>query len=92
MKLKLKIKHKRQKKLIALIEKNRYFNVHTLELFEFFKDNIRISKWSKIRKYFIVTSKNPGIILSLFSTIQELIPEIYFNSQDSKEIDELIKE
>ena len=91
MKFKLKIKPNRKKKIIVWIKKNKHFNDNTQQLFKFFKDDINISKWSRVIKYYIVSSENPGVILSLFSTIQELIPEIYFNSQDSKDVEELVK-
>ncbi|MHA2008477.1 MAG: hypothetical protein ACXABO_14170 [Promethearchaeota archaeon] len=85
MKFILKIRPNRKKKIIAWIEKNKYFNDNTQQLFKFFKEDIHISKWSKIMNYYVVSSENPGVILSLFSAIQESIPEIYFNSQDSRD-------
>jgi hypothetical protein len=88
MKLKLIIKPKRKKNLIAWIEKNKDFDDSTQQILRFFKDDIRISKFSKILRYNIVSSENPGIILSLFSAIQELIPDIYFNSDEPIELED----
>jgi hypothetical protein len=61
-----------------------------LQLFQLFKESLKISKISKISRYYVVTSENPAIILSLFSAIQELIPEVYFNEEESIEVEDLI--
>ncbi|MFX1345325.1 MAG: hypothetical protein ACFFAI_09470 [Promethearchaeota archaeon] len=90
MKLILKVKDKKKKRLVVWIKKNKHFDDNIHQLFRFFKDKISISKLSKIMNYYIISSENPGIILSLFSTIQDLIPEIYFNSEDSLELEELV--
>jgi len=90
MKLILKVKDKKRKRLVAWIKKDKDFEDNLHQLFRFFNNKISISKISKIMKYYIISSENPGIILSLFSTIQDLIPEIYFNSEDSLELEELV--
>jgi hypothetical protein len=93
MKLILKIKPKKsskKKKIIAWIQKNSDFNEDILQLFQLFKENLKISKVSKILRYYVVTSENPAIILSLFSAIQESIPEVYFNKDESIEVEDLI--
>ena len=90
MKLKLKVKKNKRKRLVAWIQKNKDFDDNIQQLFRFFKDKIKISKMSRVMKYYIVSSENPGIILSLFSTIQDLIPEVYFDSEDSLELEETV--
>jgi len=90
MKLKLKVKKNKRKRLVAWIQKNKDFDDNIQQLFRFFKNKIKISKISRVMKYYIVSSENPGIILSLFSTIQDLIPEIYFDSEDSLELEEIV--
>ena len=90
MKLKLKVKDNKNKRLIAWIQKNKNFDDSVLQLFRFFKDKIKISKISRFTNYYIVSSENPGIILSLFSAIQDLIPDVYFNSEDSLEVNEIV--
>ncbi len=85
MKLKLKIKPNKQfknKRIIAWIQKHSDFDNDVQQIFQFFKDQIRISRLSKFLRYYIVSSENPAIILSLFSSIQDLIPEIYFNTEN----------
>ncbi|MFX1376403.1 MAG: hypothetical protein ACFFA0_11355 [Promethearchaeota archaeon] len=90
MELKLKVKKNKKVRLVAWIQKNKDFNESVLQLFRFFNDKITISKLSRILKYYIVSSENPGIILSLFSAIQDLIPDVYFNSNDSLELKEFV--
>ena len=90
MKLKLKVKNNKNKRLIAWIQKNKNFDDSVMQLFLFFKDKIKISKISRFTRYYIISSENPGIILSLFSAIQDLIPDVYFNSEDSLEQEELV--
>ena len=93
MKLILKIKPNnpsRKKRIIAWIQKNSDFNEDIQQLLQLFKNNLKISKISKILRYYVVTSKNPAIILNFFSSIQESIPEVYFNKENSIEIEDLI--
>ena len=90
MKLKLKVKNNKNIRLIAWIQKNKNFDDSVMQLFLFFKDKIKISKISRFTRYYIVSSENPGIILSLHSAIQDLIPEVYFNSEDSLEVNEIV--
>jgi hypothetical protein len=93
MKLILKIKpnnQTKQKRLVAWIQKKSDFKDDIQQLLSLFKENIKISKLSKIIRYNIITSENPAIILNLFSSIQELIPEVYFYKEDSIEIEDLI--
>lgn len=93
MKLILKIKPNnpsKKKRIIAWIQKDSIFKDDIIQLFKLFKDNIHISKLSKILRYHVVTSENPAIILNLFSSIQELIPEVYFDKEDSIEIEDLL--
>ncbi len=92
MKLILKIKprnHSKKKRIIAWVRKTPEFNDEIIQLFEIFKDNLKISKFSKMMRYYIVSSENPAIILNLFSAIQESIPEIYFNKEDPIKIEDL---
>ncbi|MFW9900644.1 MAG: hypothetical protein ACFFDY_05085 [Candidatus Thorarchaeota archaeon] len=93
MKLILKIKPNnpiKKKRIIAWIQKNSDFNEDVLQSLQLFKDDIKISKLSKILRYYILTSENPAIILNIFTSIQESIPETYFNHENSLEFDDLI--
>lgn len=90
MKLKLKVKTNKNKRLVAWIQKDNNYKESVQELLSFFKDQIKILKISKITNYYIVYSENPGIILSLHSAIQDLIPEVSFNSEESLEENQLM--
>ncbi|MHA2283289.1 MAG: hypothetical protein ACXAC5_20805 [Promethearchaeota archaeon] len=89
--MKLKVKNNRKKSIVAWIQKSKEFDESLHQIFQFFKDEVRISKWSRFTRFYIVSSENPAMILSMFSTIQELIPDIYFNIEEPIEIEDLPK-
>ena len=81
--LKLKIKSKRRdNRIVVWIQRNTKFECDLLQIFDFFKENIRISQIRVIHKYYKISSENPAIMMSLISTIHEIIPEVYFPSED----------
>ena len=81
--LKLKIKPNRRDNRIAVwIQRNSKIESDLLQIFEFFKENITISQIRVIHKYYKISSENPAIMMSLISTIHEIIPEVYFPSED----------
>lgn len=84
--LKLIIKNNnwsKNKKIIVWIQKHEAFKEDLTQIFQFFKNNIKISEKRRFYKFYKITSKNPAIMMSLFSAVHELIPEVYFNSEDS---------
>jgi len=87
--LKLKVKRNKKKSLVAWIQKDKDFDDNISQVFRFFEDQIKISKLSRFTRYYIVSSENPAVILSLFSTLQDLIPETYFNIEEPVEIGDL---
>ena len=90
--LKLKInsnKRKEKKKITAWIQKDKDFNKDIKQIFDFFKNNVKISEKRRFHKFYKVSSENPAIIMSLFSTIHDLIPEIYFTEDSMKNIESL---
>jgi len=91
--LKLKIKNNRKsksKKICVWIQRHNSFNQDILQILQFFKDQILVSKKRKILPYYRITSDNPAVVLSLFSTVQDLIPEVYFKEESSIEIEETV--
>ncbi|MFX1418602.1 MAG: hypothetical protein ACFE9N_06750 [Promethearchaeota archaeon] len=93
MKLILKIKpnkSSRKNRIIVWIKKNSDLNEDILQIFQFFKNDLKFSIISKFLRYYVVSSENPAIILNLVSAIQESIPEVYFNKEDSVEVKDLI--
>jgi len=92
--LKVKIQNnkikKKNKRITVWIQKYKELEEDLKELFQFFKENIQVSKQIRLHKYYKVTSENPAILLSLVSTINELIPEIYFSSENPIEKTEML--
>ena len=89
LKLKIKSNSKTKKKQIFVwIEKNKEFKEDVHQLIQFFKDQIQVKKRVGLHIYYKITSDNPAIMLSLLTTVQELIPDIYFNTNDSVNIEE----
>jgi len=76
LKLKIKSNNKtKSKQIFVWIEKNKAFKEDVQK---------RIGR----HVYYKITSDNPAIMLSLLTTVQELIPEIYFNSNQSVDVEE----
>ena len=77
-------KDKKTKKniIIVWIQKGREFEQDIQQIFQFFKDNLEITEKVRFCRYYQVSSQNPAIMLSLFSALQEIIPDIYFNNTD----------
>jgi len=92
--LKVKIQNnkikKKNKRITVWIQKKIEFGEDLKQLFQFFEENIQVSKQIRLHKYYKVTSENPAILLSLISTINELIPEIYFSSENPIEKSEML--
>ena len=91
--LKLMIKSNRktnQNQIFLWIQRHKDFKKDIQQILQFFKDQIVVSKKRKLLPYYRITSDNPAILLSLFSAIQDLIPEIYFKVENSIEIEESV--
>ena len=84
LKLKIKSYNKTKKtQLFVWIEKNKKFKEDVQQLIQFFKEQIQVKKRLGLHIYYKITSDNPAIMLSLLSTVQELIPDIYFNTDQT---------
>lgn len=82
--LKLIIKNnKKGNRITAWVQKHKDIVDDLTQVFLFFKDNISVLEIRRFHKYYKITSENPAIMMSLFSTIHELIPDIYFNPEDT---------
>lgn len=89
--LKLVIRnHKKGNDITAWIQKQEDFEEDLKQIFEFFKENIKISKKRRFHTYYRINSENPAIIMSFISTIHEIIPEIYFKNEDALENEEIL--
>ncbi len=92
--LKLKIKQNKKRNINEIyvwVQRHEDFRGDIEQIFQFFQDQLTYKKIWRFHKYFKVTSENQAIMMSFFSTIQDLIPEIYFNSEESIDIEEYTK-
>ena len=83
-----KNKKTEKNRIIVWIQKGAEFEDDVQQFFNFFKTNIKITTKRKKQRYYIITSDNPAIMMSLFSALQEIIPEIYFKTNDPLEFKE----
>jgi hypothetical protein len=92
LRLKIKSNNKsKTKQIFVWIEKNKEFKADVQQLIEFFREQIQVKTRLGFHLYHKITSDNPAIMLSLLTTVQELIPDIFFNTNDSIEIEESLE-
>jgi hypothetical protein len=92
MNIKLKIKAqkstKKKEQIVVWIQRTEKIENDIKQLFQFFKDQMKVSKTRRILPYYRISSEKPAIMLSFFSALQEILPETYFNDVDSIEFEE----
>ena len=89
LRLKIKSNNKTKKQQIFIwIEKNKEFESDVQQLIEFFDSQIQVKTIVGLHLYYKITSDNPAIMLSLLTAIQELIPDIFFNTDESLDLEE----
>ena len=91
--IRLKIKREKgseKQRIVVWIQRHQDVENDVQQLFQFFKDQMVIEKTRRILPYYRVSSENPAIMLSFFTALQEIIPEIYFCNEDSVEFEETI--
>ena len=89
--LRLRVKstsNSNKNRIIVWVQNHKSLKEEIQQLLEFFKDDVSVKQRLFIHKYYKITSENPAIMLSLLSTIQELIPEVFFNSSDSIDLED----
>ena len=92
LRLKVRAANKsKNKQIFAWIQNHKDFREEIEQLINFFNDQITLKKRIRFHKYYRVTSENPAIMLSLLSAIQDLIPEIYFKSDEVIDIENFPK-
>jgi len=67
--------------IIIWVQKDGEFEDDIQQLFHFFQQNVVITEKRRVSRYYVVTSDNPAIMLSLFSAIHDIIPDIYFKPE-----------
>jgi hypothetical protein len=89
IKTKVKTNRKQNKRvIIAWIQKHKDFDKDVQDILKFFKDQISFTLISKFYQYYKISSDNPAIMFSLISSLQDLIAESYFNTEESIELQE----
>ena len=61
--------------IVAWIQRDTEFEKDMLGILEFFKDNIKISQKTRFHRYYKIKTSNLAVMISLISTILEIIPE-----------------
>ncbi len=92
--VKLKVSKRKgspQRILSIWIQKHRDFNKDIDQLLEFFKQNVKVTTVRRLRIYYKITSEQPAIMLSLFSSTTDLIQEVFFKVEDSLESEDMMK-
>ena len=91
IKTKIKFNKKENKRvLLVWIQKYKEIDKDIQDILNFFKDQITYTLINRIHLYYKITSNNPAIMLSLISSVQDLIAESYFNTEESIEFQELV--
>ncbi|MFX1500974.1 MAG: hypothetical protein ACFFDH_08440 [Promethearchaeota archaeon] len=91
--IKTKVKsHKKDNKkvIIVWIQNHKDFDKDLQDLLNFFKDQVKYTIVYRIRQFYKITSNNPAIMFSLISSIQDIIAESYFNTEEPIELQEPI--
>jgi len=89
--VKIKIKqHKKPKKnsIEVWVQRKKELDQDLSQIFQFFENNLISKNIRRLHPYYKITSDNPAMILSLISSLQELIPEIFFSNENKVEFKE----
>ena len=88
--IKIKIKPKNRNIIRNTIElwvqRRKELDQDLKSLFQFFENQLNYKKIRRFHPYFKITSQNPAMILSLISSLQELIPDVFFEDEKDSEI------
>ncbi len=81
--LKVKIKYSKRKgsrKMVIWVSKSNEIISDVKQLLEFFGEKIKALETRRIKPYYKLTSNNPALLLSFLSALQDMFPEIYFDT------------
>ncbi len=73
--LKLKLKPNKKRQIVVWIHDTQELEKDIKDVLTFFKDQVSVKTQTLIHKGYKISSTNPAIMLSLHSTILELIAE-----------------
>ncbi len=83
-------KKSKKSKIFVWIRKQADVESDIQQAISFYKNDLSVKTARRYHKYHKITSDKPAIMISLLTTINELIPEIYFNSEDLSSVEEEI--
>jgi hypothetical protein len=91
----IKYKIKRDKKsknnrMFVWIQKRADFESDIQQVLSYFEKDITIKVLRRFHKYYKIASNKPIIMISLISTLNEIIPELFFNNEDITSVEEEI--
>ena len=91
----VKIQIKRDKKskkstMSVWIQKKTDVESDIQQVILFYKNDLFVKTVRRYHKYHKITSDKPAVMISLLTTVNELIPDVYFNSEDLSSLEEEI--
>ena len=89
--VKIKIKQKKKTKSNTIevwVQRKKELDKDLSQIFQFFESQLIYKSVRKLHPYYKITSNSPAMILSLISSLQELITEIFFNTNNKVELNE----
>ena len=89
----VKYRIKRDKKsknnnIIVWIQKQEDLESDIQQILLYFEKDIVIKTIRRFHKYYKITSNKPIIMISIISTLHEIIPEIFFNDGEITDMEE----
>ena len=89
----VKYRIKRDKKsknnnIIVWIQKQEDLESDIQQILLYFEKDIVIKTIRRFHKYYKITSNKPIIMISIISTLHEIIPEIFFNEGEITDMEE----
>jgi hypothetical protein len=81
-------KKSKNNKMSVWIQKREELENDIQQVMLFHKKDIKIKTIRRFYKYYKITSNKPIIMISLISTLHEIIPEVYFIKEDILNVEE----
>ena len=83
-------KNSKKSKMFIWIRKQGDVESDIQQAILFYTNDLSVKTARRYHKYHKITSDKPAILISLLTMINELIPEIYFNSEELSSLEEEI--
>ena len=83
-------KKSKKSKMSVWIQKKTDVESDIQQVILFYKNDLFVKTARRYHKYHKITSDKPAVMISLLTTLNELIPDVYFNSEDLSNLEEEI--